>query len=195
MTFIKQKLFILSAIVVVVVVTVSVTYWYTRPSTATPTFERVEVAGDMVVRDNLADLQKVADLILVVTPTADLAKREAVIKRFDTGDIEEFYTNTEVTVDKVIKGTLASNVIEVSEPYVINDQHQLLCFENYTPMKKNSQYVVFLYRVKEGVYSVANNQLGKFNVDGTDADDLRSGMEGFATKSSLRDEIKKAWNY
>lgn len=53
-------------------------------------------------------------------------------------------------------------------------------------MKKGSKYVIFLKKNTSGQYSVINMQAGKFNLDGTDADDAK----GSSSKSRIMTELK-----
>ncbi|KOP64968.1 hypothetical protein AMS62_06650 [Bacillus sp. FJAT-18019] len=123
-----------------------------------------------------------ADLVVVGSPIKDFEDREVILKEHSKGIIEYIVTSTEINVEKVLKGPKeeAAN-LKVIEPIGLRQTYrgkERIASDGYTAMKKGSQYVIFLGENTFGQYSVINMQAGKFNLDGTDPDDL-SGEESF----------------
>lgn len=117
-----------------------------------------------------------AQLIVIGSPIKEFEEREMIIKTFENGTPMDFYTLTEIKVEKVIKGSEedATN-LKVIEPIVLKQTlsgKEKLSIEDYTEMKNGSSYMIFMKKNMYGHYGVMNLQSGKFNLDGTDPDDL-----------------------
>ncbi|WP_195576158.1 hypothetical protein [Paenibacillus sp. 1001270B_150601_E10] len=116
-----------------------------------------------------------AELVVIGKPVTAFGDREIHLTRFATGVIEDFATFTEIHVEKVLKGpkedTTNLTVIEPVVEYQTYKGKVRLASEGYTPMKKDSRYLIFLKKNRTGQYYVINMQEGKFNLDGTDPED------------------------
>lgn len=116
-----------------------------------------------------------AHMVVIGQPFKDFEDRELHLTRFATGAIEDFGTFTEIHVEKVLKGPKedATNltVFEPVAEYQTYKGKVRLASEGYTPMKKDSRYLIFLKKNRTGQYYVINMQSGKFNLDGTDPED------------------------
>ncbi|KOR82480.1 hypothetical protein AM231_19390 [Paenibacillus solani] len=114
------------------------------------------------------------------------------MKEHSRGIIEYIVTSTEINVEQVLKGPKEDAVnLKVIEPIGLRQTYtgkERIASEGYTAMKKGSEYVIFLGKNTFGQYSVINMQAGKFNLDGTDPDDL-SGEESF-NKQEIFTELK-----
>jgi len=133
-----------------------------------------------------------ADLVVIGSPIKDFEDREVILKEHSRGIIEYIVTSTEIDVEKVLKGPEedAAN-LKVIEPIGFRQTYrgkERIASEGYTAMKKGSQYIIFLGKNTFGQYSVINMQAGKFNLDGTDPEDL-SGEKSF-NKQRIFTELK-----
>lgn len=57
-----------------------------------------------VLFDNIEEVEQYTDLIVLGKTRKDFQEGQPVVKRFPNGGIEDFYTVTEFTVEKVLKG-------------------------------------------------------------------------------------------
>ncbi|MGG3284278.1 hypothetical protein [Paenibacillus solani] len=116
-----------------------------------------------------------AELVVVGSPLKDIEDRELHLSRFPNGALEDIATFTEIDVEHVIKGPEEDAInLKVYEPigvYQTFKGKERISFEGYTAMKKGSKYLIFLSKLY-GQYSVINMQSGKFNLDGTDHEDM-----------------------
>lgn len=134
------------------------------------------VASDYIGYPTGKALFSNAELVVVGSPLKDFEDRELHLSRFSNGAIEDIATFTEIDVEKVIKGPEEDAInLKVYEPigvYQTFKGKERIAFEGYTAMKKGSRYLIFLSKNTYGQYSVINMQSGKFNLDGTDHEDM-----------------------
>ncbi len=179
------------------------------------TKSQIHIAGPVSCiryRETLADVLANADAIVVGTPTQEFVYGRAhyalmsPVSIFDKGGeslplIE--WTDGAFRVESVLSGTAiqVEQVISVSEPVGLMSYGAQGVFksviENCYELKQNSRYVLFLKRKRNGKYQTFNANLGRFNTDGTDAEDevtgntKRDGSKSF--KQMLRDELTAAY--
>jgi hypothetical protein len=144
------------------------------------------------------ELESSAELIIIGRPQASLedsrstsipetekAKKnvvlgESVVVKDSQGSILDRYTITPVKVQKVIKGNWQDKEIKILQPAaVVQEPNQpafISILEDYSPLQKNSKYLLYLKEVDTktypnlaGVYSVLSGSQGKFNFDKTDS--------------------------
>ncbi|MDQ0899432.1 hypothetical protein [Paenibacillus sp. V4I7] len=120
-----------------------------------------------------------ADAVVVAEPIKDIFDSQAVVKYFpkDPGDnsgkspaIEDFYTITELKVDKVLKKSTVtlslaeSDVIKVYEPIAVIDTKEgkkLLKQDEYNELKKDKKYVINLKKSDTGeIYGIVRDNDG-----------------------------------
>ncbi|NMM55015.1 hypothetical protein [Paenibacillus aquistagni] len=118
-----------------------------------------------------------ADLVVIGSPIKAYKDRKTHISMASTGFIIAFATFTEIKVEKVLRGPEADAVdLTVIEPVLITQTlkgKERMGLEGYTEMKKGSKYLIFLGKNSNGQYSVINMHAGKYNIDGTDPEDMR----------------------
>ena len=183
----KKVLMILSAIVVLLIVTA---FSLTKEDQS---LKRISVHGDMVHYDDLMDLEDMADLVVIGEPTENFMNRDHIIKTGEDNSIEDFYSNTEIKIHKVLVNNDQSDVNEgeflsIIEPSsVIDDQGETFEFvmDDYTSMSKKADYVFFLKKNTFGEYSVIGNQLGKYNIDGNDPRDLAINSDSLTESEDI----------
>ncbi|MGG4092010.1 hypothetical protein [Paenibacillus lautus] len=132
-----------------------------------------------------------AQLIVIGRPIKDFGDREMTIRTLENDIPVDFYTLTEIEVEKVLKGSEedASN-LKVIEPIALKQTlsgKEKLAIGDYTEMKSGSSYIIFMKKNTYGQYSVINLQAGKFNLDGTDPDDVYDESEN---KQNIFSELK-----
>lgn len=142
--------------------------------------KRLSVHGSMLSYEGLTDLEKMADLVVIAEPTTDFINRDHVIKRGENESIEDFYTNTEIKIHEILLENDNSNyksgdflsIIEPSSVLETDGEEYEFIMDHYTSTNKNSDYVFFLKKNTFGEYSLIGNQIGKFNIDGSDPKDM-----------------------
>lgn len=107
----------------------------------------------------------------------------------------DFYTLTEIEVERVLKGPEedASN-LKVIEPIALRQTlsgKEKLAIAGYTEMKSGSSYMIFMAKNTYGQYGVINMQSGKFNLDGTDPEDAYNES---GSKQRIFSELKTLQN-
>ncbi|MDR4999720.1 hypothetical protein [Brevibacillus parabrevis] len=158
------------------------------------TVETISLEAHYITYNSAEELDK-ADLILIGTPIADFSEREHQTSYYFDGSLEDFYTNTEIQVEKIIKSPNDfeldnSDTFSVIEPVglVEMDGAKKVTIDGYREMKKGEKYIMFLNKNAYGKYSIINNDLGKFNLDENSTE-----INKFAKKSTeltLEDEVK-----
>lgn len=171
--------------------------------------------------DDTDELESTAELIIVGKPQASLEDsqptsipesekskkkhtvNESVVVRDEQGFIVDRYTITPVKVQKVLKGKVEEKEIKVLQPAaVVQESSQppfISLIEDYSPLKKNTKYLLFLKEVDTatypnlaGVYSILSVNQGKFNFDKTDAEE--ASVEGRNEQyRQLKEKVKKKY--
>ncbi|MFB7816697.1 hypothetical protein ACFC0X_21280 [Paenibacillus chitinolyticus] len=130
-----------------------------------------------------------AELIVSGSTNQSFEERKKMITTFSvTNAIQDFYTITDFQVEHVIKGNLTpKTTIQVGEPISYFQGltgKSKITREDYTELKKSSNYLLFLKKNSEGLYFIMNAEFGKYNTDHTDADD-----EKYAPKQTFREQM------
>lgn len=120
-------------------------------------------------------LDVAADLILIGTPTQNFEEREHRTTYFDDGTVQDFYTLTDIQVEKVIKSNDSFELdstghLKVLEPigYLKPETKETkVTRENYEELESGEKYIIFLKKNAEGTYAVINLNLGKFDLNST----------------------------
>lgn len=161
-------------------------------------YEEISVHADHAKFSNADDLEKDAHLIIVGSPIKKFSDRPHVTKYFpgEKKAIEEFYTITDIIVDKVLKQPAdfklnQANTLQIVEPVTeigYPDKVIKLKADEYEDVKANSKYIIFLKRNSFGSYYVLGGNMGKYNIDGTDQLDNNIAEEK-ELKSKLKADI------
>lgn len=154
----------------------------------------VYVSSDYVGYSTGNGLFNNAEFVVIGTPTTDFEDREVHLTELPKGFIADIATFTEIHVEKVLKGpeedAVNLTVIEPIGVYQTFKGKKRIAYEGYTEMKKDIKYLIFLKKNSYGQYSVINMQAGKFNLDGTDPEDL-TGSPG---KTEIFTELKTSFS-
>jgi hypothetical protein len=161
--------------------------------------------------DSIEEVEQYTDLIVIGKTKTDFAEGQPVIKRFPNGGIEDYYTVTEFTVNKMLKGAdkletnqlsnvlknsnnsfedfynittfkvnkvfkelIGSNNISVIQSAVLMSEsgmNYVESREDYSLLKKNSYYLLFLAQIDSSKYSIISLNQGKFSLDKTDQEE------------------------
>ncbi|MGG1443669.1 hypothetical protein ABE354_16790 [Brevibacillus laterosporus] len=153
----------------------------------------VSVEAKVVGYKDAESLEKEAEYIVVGHIENDFSEYEPTFKYTSVGRVGEFYTKTDVIIDKTLKGEADTKVIPVLQAaaYVESAtkyQADLATIEGFIPMEKGKEYLLFLKKAHDGQnYSLLGVYQGKFDIDKSDR------AQGLASESShyqnLRDEV------
>lgn len=133
----------------------------------------VQVDANEITFETPEELDAAADLIIIASPSDEFMDREHKVSYFDDSTIQDYYTLTEVQIDKVIKAPSDfnlsnNNTISIIEPVGIVGKRKLVT-NHYEELKEKSSYLLFLQQNSMGQYAIINNNLGKFNLDDTNS--------------------------
>ncbi|KOP68944.1 hypothetical protein AMS62_04235 [Bacillus sp. FJAT-18019] len=154
----------------------------------------VYVSSDYVGYSTGNGLFNNAELVVIGSPTKDFEDREVHLTELPKGFVADIATFTEINVEKVLKGpeedAVSLTVIEPIGVYQTFKGKKRIAYEGYTEMKKDNKYLIFLKKNSYGQYSVINMQAGKFNLDGTDPEDLT----GSPSKTEIFSELQTSFS-
>lgn len=126
--------------------------------------EVISLCGLYISFDNLVDLEKNSDLIIVGEPLDKFEKRNHKVTYFDDGETEDFYTLTKIKVDNILMNrendVKNGDIIEIVEPIALID-NQILTTSDYKALERE-KYVIFLRKNIYKEYSIINMNEGKF---------------------------------
>ncbi|MED1786652.1 hypothetical protein P4V47_03895 [Brevibacillus laterosporus] len=158
----------------------------------------VNVKDKVVGFKNVEAIERGADYIVVGHLEKDFSEYEPTFKYTSEGRVGEFYTKTDVIIDKILKGDTDTKVIPVLQDAVYVDsptkyQDDLLTIEGYTPMEKGREYLLFLSKTNDGEsYNLLGVYQGKFDVN-----ESGSKAQGLASENShyqkLKDEVAEKY--
>lgn len=154
----------------------------------------VNTEASYVGYDDAASLVNSAELIVIATPVKDFDDREHIVTTYKTGAVEDFYTKTELKVEKVLKGSLDEKTLTVIEPisyYQNFDGKRKMTTDGYSEMLKDNQYIVALAKNYHGEYGVINMTNGVFNLSTQSNKELSSPNEVKSSDTDLHEQIKK----
>ena len=169
------------------------------PNAARAPMREVSLSAKYLGYATVDELDADAQIIITGSPTEDFLNRKHVDTRYPDGTSQDFHTLTSVQVDEIIKKPTdlkleVGQLFPVIEPVgIIGEEVKgggkkiKINIEGYQEMKKDKKYIIFLKSNGLGGFSVINMNEGKFNVDGTDPDDL--GKEHTEKKEKLKKEV------
>ncbi|MBN7774464.1 hypothetical protein [Clostridium aminobutyricum] len=130
----------------------------------------VTIASSYKSYDDISSLDKGAELIVIGSTAQDFEDREHKATFFDDGTLEDFYSLTNIKVNKVLKGADGIkngdnlNIIEPASIIQTVEGKQRLLRDDYQPLEKNKNYILFLKKNDNGQYSIINMNLGKLDL-------------------------------
>ncbi|WIV20213.1 hypothetical protein QPK24_05795 [Paenibacillus polygoni] len=112
-------------------------------------------------------LEQYADLIIIGTPTENFEARKHVITKYNDGAMQDFYTLTEMKINKIIKKpddfSKNQETIIIIEPVGVTGTTKFTS-NGYVEIQKGDQSVLFLMKNTFGDYGIINKNLGKFSL-------------------------------
>ncbi|QPR69175.1 hypothetical protein I6G82_06055 [Lysinibacillus macroides] len=186
-------------ITLITVVIISFTLVWIMKITQTAAIVEVHVDANEIIFETPEKLEAAADLIIIASPTKEFMDREHQVTFFDDGTIQDYYTLTEVLVEKIIKSpddfSLADNqLMSIIEPVGIVERQaekKKLITNHYKELQEDSAYILFLKQNMFGQYAIINNNLGKFNIDQTDSSDI--GEEKLTEAKQFKEDVLKKY--
>lgn|GEM_PF-6741254 len=149
----KKKVFVISIVIVFITVSGAMLYNYYSPANITINYT------DHEVYNNVERLEKEAELIVVVSPEKSSSEYESKLfyNPMD-GSLDDYQTNVEVKVKKVIKGEWdKSKTILVANrvayfPVSFKKKKDIMMTEDTITFEKGKSYLLFLVKTNDGKY-------------------------------------------
>ncbi len=103
--------------------------------------KRVSVHANYITFDNIDELSKVADLIVIANATQLFQDRKHMATYFDDGNVQDFYTLTNISIEKIIKGEneVQGNQLTIIEPvsyFESEKQNTIVSREGYLELAR-----------------------------------------------------------
>ncbi|WP_025715954.1 hypothetical protein [Paenibacillus sp. 1-18] len=136
---------------------------------------KISLEASYIDYKTVSELDSNAELIVIGTPLQGFDDRQHIVTSFDDGTLQDFYTLTNIKMDKVIKSPEGSSLnldepLSIVEPISYIDDaggKKKIAYEDYTELKQNEKSIIFLKKNTQGQYSVINMDLGKFAIEPT----------------------------
>ncbi|WP_342415163.1 hypothetical protein NST83_18040 [Paenibacillus sp. FSL R10-2782] len=162
---------------------------------------KISLEASYIDYKTVSELDSNAELIVIGTPLQEFDDRQHIVTSFDDGTIQDFYTLTNIKIDKVIKSPegAALNVEEplsIVEPISYIDDAEgkkKIAYEDYTELKQNEKSIIFLKKNTQGQYSVINMDLGKFAIAPSSQSPSISG-EKQDSKEQFRESVLEKYD-
>ena len=144
---------------------------------------------------NVASMEENADIIIIGTPTKEFLDRESVTTQFPDGANQDFYSLTDLNIEKIIKNEstmdlLKDKTMQVVEPVAIidnaNGEKTKLTLDNYVEMQAGTSYLLFLRETLPGFYSIISLENGRFIME--EADINAKGVSAYT--SDFHEKLK-----
>jgi hypothetical protein len=191
----KNKVIItLLAIAVMCIVVFKIYYKPVRAVHSQASYMGFESADELIAA---------SDLIIIGKPLKGFMDRDHTNTRYDSGDIQDTYTKTELELVDVLKMPKneefsSEEIIEIIEPVGLVEypkEKVILRTGDYFEMVKGKRYIIFLQETIGGAYCVINMSRGVFNIDTTTVDEEERGMEErlVKQKAKLKKEVLEVY--
>ncbi|MBB4826830.1 hypothetical protein HNO89_004112 [Sporosarcina luteola] len=167
-------------------------------------YELVMPTADFLAPQNFEEIQKNSVAIVKAKTNQSLVDRKANVQYDETGHVASFYTDTTIEIIDILEQRSDSKLskgdqISYREYYALQkdkDREYILIYDNYTPLKKGSEYILVMAKSEdqELYYNEAWN-LAKFNIDGTDPYDFlfepKQSISLSANENELLNEVQQ----
>ena len=152
-------------------------------SVADASIETIVTHGNYVEYEKEIQLYKDAELIVIGQTDKKFTDRKHVVKYVPSNEdeadlpkaIEDFYTETPITITKVLKQSQSTafaenDEIDIIEPVSLLEEDGLkkLSVENYLEMQEGKNYIIYLKKNTYGEYGVINMNNGRFKLEDND---------------------------
>jgi hypothetical protein len=162
----------------------------------------VSIHSNYIAYDEVDALEEAAELVVFASPLKKFEDREHVNTYFGDGQLQDYYTLTEIKIDKVVKAPadfVNSDTLTVVEPIgLIKDKNKgniKLALEDYSELSQGKEYVIFLKKNTYGQYGIINMELGKFSTDENQEEATSSVLDNHAEKNKeFHSAVMKKYN-
>lgn len=136
-------------------------------------YRTISIQANFAGYANFTEMEAAATIILIGTPTQDFTDRKPVTSRYPGGDVQDFYTLTDIQIERIIKNESTLNLeqdltMQVIEPVVLtvdgNGDKIKLTLNGYVEMQTDTSYLLFLIESSPGIYSGMNFENSRFAV-------------------------------
>ncbi len=159
----------------------------------TSDIEVVHMEVDRIIYSDASKLAESADLIVIGEFIKD--SEQELKYEFDPYFGKEVFSDVtstnEISIKKVLKGSVDSDTIKMSQRYGIDRTNRLITFSDMTPMEKGDQWIFFLiYDEPNDMYWASGDYTGRYPVPN---DELISACEKVDTLRKECDEALSAY--
>ncbi|MFW5435783.1 hypothetical protein [Paenibacillus apiarius] len=172
------------------------TGWSDISGSHSQTFKTISIHANFVNFENADQLDSFADLIVIGTAVQRFEDRNPVSTHFDDGTLQDFYTLTDISIDRVLKGPgqimqedAPLTIIEPLAYLDIENEKTKLTRENYIELHEGDRSVIFLKKNTFGQFAIINQNLGKFSLNETPEFQVTADSEEAAEYAVLREDV------
>ncbi|THF82146.1 hypothetical protein [Cohnella fermenti] len=164
-------------------------------SISTENLRTVEVASNYVTFNEPEKLDQFADAIVLATVQNDFLNNQHIVTTYPDGNIQDFYTLTDIKIARVIKESTNGDINEgeilsIIEPVgLVEETHTKLIAEDYSNMQKGEYILIFLKRNSLGQYAIFNLNNGKFDLDSVQKKNAGTVSESDKLHEELKDAL------
>lgn len=129
--------------------------------------EVVHIECQRILYNNVPDLVDSADLIVIGEFIKD--SEQKLEYSFDSvlgvEAFDDVTSTNEISIKKILKGSVDSDTIKMSQRYGIDEDNRLITFSEMTPMEKGDQWIFFLtYNESKDMYWASGDYTGRYPV-------------------------------
>lgn len=138
-----------------------------------PAYRTISIQANLAGYASFTEMEAAAAIILIGTPTQEFLDRKPVTSRYPGGDMQDFYTLTDLQIERIIKNESSLNLeqdltMQVIEPVALtldgNGDKTKLTLNGYVEMQTDTSYLLFLIESAPGMYSGMNFENSRFAV-------------------------------
>lgn len=151
-------------------------------------YRTISIQATIAGYTHFAEMEAAAEIILIGTPTKEFLDREPATSHYPDGELEDFYTLTDLQIERIIKNESTLNLkqnltMQVIEPVGLivngNGERTKLILNDYYEMQTDTSYLLFIVESAPGIYSGMNFENSRFAV--TKAGKKIKGPSPFST--------------
>lgn len=170
---VKKKLkWIIPSIIVACLVTVGGFFYFNHQQpendqASFPYTDVIQFSSSTWLFETPNELDEAVDLVVVGSAIEDFSDRDHQVTTYEGGEIQDFYTNTQIRIDQILKKptdfSADQTEIMIVEPVSI-DNGQKLTRDNYIELQKDDPSIIFLKKNSFGNYFLVNRNRGKISL-------------------------------
>lgn len=172
----SNKLLFFSTFVLISIISIFLIYYFAIYNSVS----EINMEANFMIYKTVDDLDNASELIITGSPLEDFTHREHIVKYDSEGGITDYYTLTNIKIEKIFKKPINLNIevgqiIQIIEPIGFIQQITgkiKMKLDGYDEMVKNNKYVIFLKKGSGIIFSVINMNSGKFNLTNDNAEQI-----------------------